>query len=91
MQIIAYFEYMGAYLVRAVNGEHYLWENQQDLLYKLGHSQEEIQMKLRQETDWSEVEAIDPHGIREAGKRQEESQANWRKYFLSLRRQYQNN
>lgn len=79
---------MGSYLVRALDGEYYLWENQQDILFKLGRTREEVQSKLKRGTDWNVIQAIDPHGIREAGKHSEESEARWREYFFSLRRQY---
>ncbi len=85
---MAFFEYMGSYLLRSQDGGYYLWENQTDILYDLGRSREDVQCKLSKDTNWDSVAAIDPHNIRELAERQKPSEAKWEEYFVSLMSEY---
>jgi hypothetical protein len=84
IQIVAFFDDMESYLVKSHDGEYLLWENQLDILYKLGRTRAEVQDKLRPETDWDEVDAIDPQGIRECGRQERLEVAIWNEYVSAL-------
>lgn len=75
---------MNSYLVKASDGECYLWEDQEEILYKLGRTRSEIQGKLMPKTIWRDVEAIDPHEIREVGKQNAAKFALFQTYMDSL-------